>query len=460
MKTVRLAATFAMGLSLCLGLLTLLGMMASSAANVSEAACLVPICAPDGELRVCPTGCAYASVQAAVDAARDGDTVKIAAGTYTGTNNYGGLSQLVYISKTLTLQGGFSHDDWTVARPGANHSTLDAQGQGRVVYITGAIQPVIEGLRITGGEAEGLGTVPGEALWDGGGGVFVLTATAVIRNNVVYNNACSSQFCGGGGMLLAYSDSNVSGNIFISNTATWDGGGLQTLYSNAMVTGNEFRSNSVGFGGGAVYLHASTAAFNDNALISNTAEYGGGLVSAIGADRIVNNVLNENRVGAAGGGMWLYGSSAQLMHNTIAANSGGDGSGVYVSRVEYIGPYASSATLTNTLLVSHSVGISITGGNAITVDGILWYGTPFTVSHSTNADVTVLNQHVGNPAFGPDGFHLTADSGAIDHGTNTRLAADIDGEPRPGGSGYDLGADEFWFRISLPTIVRRELTGR
>ena len=43
----------------------------------------------------------YTTVQAAVDDVDDADDiVKVAAGTYTGVNSYGGESQLVYISKT------------------------------------------------------------------------------------------------------------------------------------------------------------------------------------------------------------------------------------------------------------------------------------------------------------------------------------------------------------------------
>ena len=41
-------------------------------------------------------------------------------------------------------------------------------------------------------------------------------------------------------------------------------------------------------------------------------------------------------------------------------------------------------------------------------------------------------------------FHLTAASPCIDTGTCTGApAVDVDGDPRPSGSGCDMGADEF-----------------
>jgi pectin methylesterase-like acyl-CoA thioesterase len=70
MKTRHLLISLTLGLGLALALLWLLN---TRPASVTAA--------PAAELHVCPSGCTYASVQAAVDAAGDGDVIKVAAGT-------------------------------------------------------------------------------------------------------------------------------------------------------------------------------------------------------------------------------------------------------------------------------------------------------------------------------------------------------------------------------------------
>ena len=127
--------------------------------------------AADGDCGAGYTPC-YANVQDAVDAVdAPNDVVKVAAGVYADMNYYGGLAQVVYISKSLTIRGGYTTTNWTTPDPVANPTTLDARGLGRVLVITGTITPTVEGLRITGGNARGLGGGPSG--WDAGGGVYV-----------------------------------------------------------------------------------------------------------------------------------------------------------------------------------------------------------------------------------------------------------------------------------------------
>ncbi len=396
----------------------------------------------------------YGNIQAAVDAASYSDRIKVAAGTYTDVHarppldvtTTGVVTQVVYINKTVTIQGGYTVANWTTPDPVVNLTTLNARGQGRVLYITGNNAPTVAGLRITSGNSTGQGGIPG--FYDAGGGIYIITATATLSNNQVVGNVSPGGSGNGGGMYLRFSNSTLSGNTITSNTASYSGGGLSISYSNATLSDNIITGNTAAYGGG-LRLYASPATFRDNIITFNTARvygtaldaYGGGLLLDSSDAMLVNTVVANNRADTEGSGLGIRGSFPRLLHTTIARNTGGNGSGVYVT--DYFGTAFSGAELTNTILVSHAVGIRITGGNTATVNSVLWFGTPTTISRAITATVTTQNQRQGDPAFAADGYHLTAVSAAIDWGMNAGVMTDIDGDPRPVGSGYDLGADEF-----------------
>ena len=141
---------------------------------------------------------------------------------------------------------------------------------------------------------------------------------------------------------------------------------------------------------------------------------------------------------------------------TIASNGGGDGSAISVA--EWKGVY-NRVALTNTILVSHTVGISVTGGNTVTVNAVLWSGTPVTVSAPISAIVALSNQLVGDPAFvDPEAgdYHIGHGSAALDTGVETAVAFDIDGDPRALGPAPDIGADEAVPLVFLPLVLRSD----
>jgi hypothetical protein len=259
-------------------------------------------------------------------------------------------------------------------------------------------------------------------------------------------------------LFLSSGSATLSNNTVMSNTAEF-GGGLYLGESDAMLSGNTVISNTAGVGGGLVVV--GNATLSGNIIISNIADLGGGLILAYTAVTLTNTVVADNRASTAGSGLYIYGASPRLLHTTIARNgsagliadSGGDGSGVYVTDAGF-GAY-STVVMTNTILVSHTVGISVTGGNTVTVNGILWDGTPITVSQATTATVTVQNQYQGDPLFDTDGYHLLDGSAAIDKGVDAGVDTDIDGDSRD--STPDLGADELpeiGTDVYLPIILK------
>jgi parallel beta-helix repeat protein len=291
--------------------------------------------APGGN---CGTGISpcYDSIQAAVDAADDpNDVIKVAAGQYTDihtrprndVSSNGTVTQIVYISKTVTIQGGYTTADWTVSEPDMNSTTLDAQGQGRVLYITGNISPTIAGFVIEGGDATGLGGIE-YAERDAGGGIYIITATVLISDNLVRNNTSGD----GGGLYLHFSSSTLQGNTVITNTAVstdpWSSGGGIYLYgSDVLLTGNTIAENtSVGDGGGLGAIGGYVVLIS-NTIRDNTASQNGGGGDFLLVDPLLDRNTIISNTARGGGGLWLSSSDATLNDNVIAGNTATDGDG-------------------------------------------------------------------------------------------------------------------------------------
>lgn len=464
----------------------------------------VAYAAQSNSLTVCPAGppdCNYAIIQDAVDAASDGDVIKIATGIYTDVHarprrditTTGVVTQVVYISKTVTIRGGYTAPDFLEPpNPEVNLTTLDAQGQGRVLYITGQISPTIEGLRVTRGDADGLGG--GGWGSDAGGGVYVITAALTLRATQVYSNTAEGggglylyqcnyatlsdnviaenslrhgsgnpPWAMGGGLFVLLCDNTVlRGNTIVSNTAHVEGGGIYLYAHNATIDRNSIRANSSESCGGLI-IYSQGGVLNGNSICGNVAEQGSGGGLCLTNDiTMTNNLIADNQASTSGCGLFITGSCRHLLHNTIARNTGGDGSGIYVTRW---GTIPHTVTLSNTILVSHTIGISVTAGNTVTLEATLWgtdtwanevdWGGPGTIITGTRNlwdEPDFLAPETGD-------YHIGAASAAIDKGVNAGVSTDIDGQLRPDGCFFDIGADERMtggscFRVYLPLIVK------
>ncbi len=503
----------------------------------------------------------YDSVQAAIDAiGYTYDEILVATGVYTGVTARRGVTQSAYISTSVTIRGGYAISNWDTPFPITQPTILDAQGQGRVLYLAGLnISVTVEGLHMTGGNATGISC---GARRGAGGAVCAENARGTLSNNVVASNTASTalgEFRRGGGVYLFRSPLILSQNTVVSNTAD-SGGGVFLEGSEAILTANTIISNTAS-GGGGVSCSGSAPVLRDNVIAGNSGTFGGGVEAAacdialinneirdnqalfgagasignssatVAGNRIINNknrqgygggmtlsvsssgritvennliVGNEAEIGAGiemdggpyvlrgniirfniaddgggiriergnlamannviadnialrkGSGILIERSNIAMIHTTIARNRGAEGSGVYVfTPLGTTEP--STLTLTNTVIVQQSLGVTLTAGNSATLDGVLWYENWTNTGGLGTAVVT--NDYTGDPLFADDGYHLTQFSMAVNSGVDAGIVDDIDGEPRPYRYIPDLGADEWLPRfpsgqtLFLPVIV-------
>ncbi len=326
-----------------------------------------------GVLHVCASGCAYQSIQAAVDAAAPGDVVKIAQGVYTGVAARSGITQVLYVDKPLSIQGGFTTTNWNQPDPLAYPTTIDAQNLGRGVVISGAISVTLRGLRITGGNASNLGGGQTSNI-DLGGGVYVYTATVSIENCRLLSNTASTTRSGRGGGIGLFSararllNNEIRGNLG-SSASQGDGGGVGLWNTGTVwMEGNTIRDNTgsdlgtgtptggSGYGGGVYAYQSGRVTLTGNAILSNTASVGyigsgGGIYLGNTPAAIRNNTLQGNTASLEyhgyGGGLYLWNLSSTVitatiegntfMGNTASKNSAptrnGQGGGAYLTKI-------------------------------------------------------------------------------------------------------------------------------
>lgn len=356
--------------------------------------------------------------------------------------------------------------------------TFDS-GYGGGIYLQGATAAVISGNVVISNAANiSSSSVQGPPVsilggGDFGGGLYVLESTATISNNRVVSNTASLRIGQGGGIALLYSpDTLLSHNDVQGNVGggTWgSGGGIFVLHSAAIVQSNWVWNNVASVAGagrgGGLFVYGDGVILDGNQAISNTATLNATAVGRGGGVYLVsaapftasNNVVARNHATTAGGGMWIDGTNhlypirGLLVNNTLAENDrGAGGEGVVVAGV-------ATLTLTNNIVVSHTVGITFSGvSGSIVASHNLFDG---------NASDPFIGTYAvfGSPRFvDPQAwdYHLQADSAAINRGTmSCAPLVDIDGEPRPDDCFVDIGADEFsgstrCKRMFLPLILR------
>ena len=250
-----------------------------------------------------------------------------------------------------------------------------------------------------------------------GGGLWLSSSPAVLSDNTITSNDALY----GGGLTLFHSSATVTGNAITANRAEGEGGGVGIVNCDPGLVSNVILGNSVDHQGGGLYLYNSDATFTNNVIADNTAR-------------------------TLGSGMYLQRSAPQFLHTTIARNGwskpGADGVGLYVIGWPLDEGYdPSTVSMTNTIIVSHTVGLTLIEGNSASLHTTLWYGNSADWAGEGIVDSIVGVR--GRPMFDTDGYHLTAWSDAIDRALDAGLTTDIDGDARPQNLRYDLGADEF-----------------
>ncbi|MFQ6031677.1 MAG: right-handed parallel beta-helix repeat-containing protein, partial [Candidatus Zixiibacteriota bacterium] len=170
------------------------------------------------------------TIQGAISAALDGDTVLVAPDIY--------YENINFLGKGILVASNFIFDDDTATISatiidGSNPANPDS---GSVVYFVSGedSNAVITGFTIRNGTGTPVET------WSGGGGVYVDSSSAMISSNIIEGNTAN------------------------------DGAGVFCYGSSCRILNNTIIGNSAHEGGGIFYLNCPSVLISDNIITRDT----------------------------------------------------------------------------------------------------------------------------------------------------------------------------------------------
>ncbi len=254
------------------------------------------------ETRLVPSQ--YPTIQAAINAAVEGDTVIVALGTYTGAEFRG---------PRITVRSIDPNDPDIVAS-----TIIDCNNAFSIGFGCGS------------GTTS---TISGFTIINGTQGIRCIQASPTITNCVISGHTTPLN---GGGIWCVDNSSPMISNCIITGNDTADsalgygnGGGISCddnsnpVITNCIISGNK----ALGKRGGGIYCYRSNPTIKNCIITGNLTSSGGGIYNDQSLPTVINCIISKNLAGEGGGiyGVWGKG----IINCTIVDNIAGAGGGIF-----------------------------------------------------------------------------------------------------------------------------------
>ena len=377
---------------------------------------------------------AFPTIQAAINAAVNGDTVLVDPGTY--------FENIDFKGKLITVQSA----------KGPSVTTIDGGNAAPVVNFSTSetTAAVLQGFTIQHG-----------------------------------NGTANFQYTGGG-VRISSASPTVIGNVITANVACSGGAGIAVLFASPLIQDNTINGNSTlgcsgGMGGGIDVQGAASAQIVHNVITNNASDFGGGIsLFASGTPTLLNNTISNNNGRTQGGAIYAVNQSdANIIQNLVIGNSAPSGGGFYVSPPQgtrgallvnntiignpandsgvLLSGFDASVELTNNIVVSYAAqpALLCNPGATPILDHNDFFNPSAASSSGACAQAVVINGNFGaDPQFASSNdAHLKSTSPAVDAGNSSAPslpATDLDGNPRITGPAVDLGVYE---QVNPPLVL-------
>ncbi|MBI5583981.1 MAG: hypothetical protein HY892_09170 [Deltaproteobacteria bacterium] len=396
------------------------------------------------------------SLQYAANKAETGDTLLVAAGTYTFNQVadvcspvVGDTAVLCFYNKGLSIIGGFSADNWVTSNPADNPTIIDGQGYRRGVLLKRA-DASLKGLIIKNGLTRGASNGTGYSTYAFGGGILADYGTLSLNNIRLINN----QVIGGNTNAEAYGGAGSGGGLAVrlasrvdleqvtfegnSSTGGWGnlrggygmGGGLFTYQTTVFGKNLDFFNNSSRAG--------STGGSGIDQIGERSDACGGGASFQEGSQVVLEKITASGNQsfggnaaqyagGAFGGAFSLEEAQVTIKEADIRDNLAQGGNAVN----GWLGNGGGIEAINSTLNIERSLLIKNTarGGNGTTGDmgaagggglNVTWFGSSLSSNLSISNTIVADNEVVQGQGAkvtggGGGGLWIQGTRAALDH---------------------------------------------